>query len=138
MNTQEQYIRYPSGVSEEKLSKRFGLYWDRTMQDWEFVVSDSGRIDDFLKVYQTELDNDDDKFTLMGLIVSSFDDDMTDMQSGIENKWAICKTILEKECFLHFSIIRYWSLLDEKDIHNVFSITPYIREVWEEVKTKFL
>ncbi|PKV48089.1 hypothetical protein ATE84_0075 [Aquimarina sp. MAR_2010_214] len=137
MNTKEQYIRYPSGFSEEKLAKRFGLYWDNTMQDWELVVSDFGRIKDFIKVYQTELNNDDDKFTLMGLIVSSFDDHISDFDKETEENWNICKTILEKECYLHYSIIKYWSLPDEKDINNVFSITPYIREVWGNVKIKF-
>ncbi|WP_299260036.1 hypothetical protein [uncultured Aquimarina sp.] len=138
MNSQERYIRYPSGVSEEKLGKRLGIHWDNTMQDWEFVFSDFDRVDYFLKFYQRELDDDDDKFTLMGLIISSFDDGISNFNSETEKNWNICKIILEKECFLHYSIIRYWSLLDEEDINNVFSITPYIRKVWEEVKTKFL
>ena len=74
MTHSKQYVRYPSAISEEKLSKRFGLFWDKNTQDWDIVTSDSGRIRDFIKIYQTELDNDDDKFTLMGLIISSFDD----------------------------------------------------------------
>ena len=107
MDKQEQYVKYPSGLSEEKLAKRLGLYWDNTMQDWELVVSDFGRISDFLKLYQKELDNDDDKFTLMGLIVSSFDDGMSDFNVETEKNWRICKAILENECYLHYSIIKY-------------------------------
>jgi len=83
MNKQEQYIRYPSGSSEQKLANRLGLYWDNTIQDWDLVTSDKGRIRDFLKLYQNELENDDDKFTLMGLIVSSFDDAVSDFNDEI-------------------------------------------------------
>ncbi len=133
----EQYTRYPSGLSEEKLASRLGLYWDGTMQDWELVVSDFGRIRDFLKLYQNELDNDDDKFTLMGLIVSSFDDGISNFDKETMKNWNICKTILEKECYLHYSIIIYWCL-PENEPDNVFDITPYMREVWEKVKMKFL
>jgi hypothetical protein len=82
MKSKEQYIRYPSGVSEKKLSDRLGLYWEHPMKDL----------------------------------------------------WRICEIILEKECFLHFSIITYWSLLEERNMENVFSITPFIREIWESVK----
>jgi len=137
MNKQEQYIRYPSGSSEQKLANRLGLYWDNTIQDWDLVTSDKGRIRDFLKLYQNELENDDDKFTLMGLIVSSFDDAVSDFNDEIEKNWNICKIILEKECYLHYSIIEYWSLLEEKDIDNVFDITPYMREIWEKIKMNF-
>ncbi|WP_179318640.1 hypothetical protein [Winogradskyella helgolandensis] len=132
----EQHMRYPSGVSEEKLSRRFGLYWDRNMQDWELEISDSGRISDFISVYQNELDNDDDKFTLMGLIVSSLDDVAAEFDEDHQDNWKTCKIILEKEYFLHYSTIVYWcQLQSERD--NVFAITPYIREVWEKVKWNF-
>ena len=120
MKNLEQYTRYPKGKSEKKLSGRLGLYWDESIQDWELIVSDSKRISEFLKVYQTELKDDDDKFTLMGLIVSSFDDGINKADAEMLELWEICKTILKKECFLHFSIIEYWSFLEEKDIENVF------------------
>ncbi|MEM7556400.1 MAG: hypothetical protein AAF378_20330 [Cyanobacteria bacterium P01_A01_bin.84] len=138
MKSKEQYISYPSGVSEKKLSNRLGLYWEQSIQDWEFTVSDSSRISEFLKVYQTELNDDDEKFTLMGLIVSSFDDGISEANHQMKDLWRICEIILEKECFLHFSTITYWSLLEEKNIENVFSITPFMREIWESVKLNFI
>lgn len=138
MDKQELYIKYPSSLSEEKLAKRLGLYWDNTIQDWELVVSDFGRINDFLNLYQKELYDDDDKFTLMGLIVSSFDNGISNFNVETETNWRICKAILENECYLHYSIIKYWSLLEEKDTKNVFSITPYMREIWDKVEVNFL
>lgn len=138
MDKQELNIKYPSSLSEEKLAKRLGLYWDNTIQDWELVVSDFGRINDFLNLYQKELYDDDDKFTLMGLIVSSFDNGISDFNVETETNWRICKAILENECYLHYSIIKYWSLLEEKDTKNAFSITPYMREIWDKVEVNFL
>jgi len=138
MSKSESYIRYPRGISEEKLANKLGLYWSKYEQDWELIVSDFGRIPDFLKLYQKELDNDDDKFTLMGLIVSSFDDNISNFDKETQINWNICKTILEKECYLHYSIINYWCLLEkDPDDLDVFDITPHMREIWEKVKTKF-
>ena len=133
MKLQEQYVRYSTTKSEEKLSKRFGLYWDIKMQDWDLEVSDYGRIDDFLKIYQVELDNDNDKFSLMALIVSSFDGGILNNED-IKPNWDICKTILEKECYLHYSTIVYWCQFEKE---NVFDVTPLMREVWQNVKIRF-
>jgi hypothetical protein len=137
MTHSKQYVRYPSAISEEKLSKRFGLFWDKNTQDWDIVTLDSGRIRDFIKIYQTELDDDDDKFTLMGLIISSFDDAAPNFDKEIKSFWDTCETILEKECYLHYSKIIYWSLL-ENDPDNVFAISLLMREVWGKVKFNFI
>ena len=121
MNHNKQYIRSPNGNSEQKLAKRLGLHWDKTDQDWELIASDYKRVKEFLNLYQNELDNDEDKFTLMGLIISSFDDSTSYSEKQVPEYWDICKTILEKECFLHYSIIEYWSLL-ENEPDNLFAI----------------
>lgn len=136
MNTDKQYVRYSNSTSEKKLSERLGIYWSNDMQDWGLISSDYGRISDFLKVYQNELKDDDDKFALMQLIISSFDDGISSADSQELKNWNICKTILTKECYLHYSIIEYWSLLDN-EIENTFSITPFIREIWKDVASKF-
>lgn len=73
------FIEYymASGRAEKKLSESLGLTWDKSIQDWDLVNSNPERIDDFLKAYQ-ELDDDDEKFVLMQLIVASFDDFQSD------------------------------------------------------------
>ncbi|MFP2995188.1 hypothetical protein ABN763_04730 [Spongiivirga sp. MCCC 1A20706] len=78
MSYSKQYVRHSSISSEEKLSKRLGLYWNKNEQDWEIVVSDFQRIEEFLKLYKNELSDDNEKFTLMGLIVSSLDDGISE------------------------------------------------------------
>jgi len=123
MSKSESYIRYPSGISEEKLANKLGLYWDKYEQGWELIVSDFDRIPDFLKLYQKELDNDDDKFTLMGLIVSSFDDNISNFNKETQINWNICKTILEKECYLHYSII-------SRSLKSFFKIDIYYIEFY--------
>lgn len=133
----EIYVRHPSRISEEKLSKRLGLFWDEETQDWDLIVSDPSKLDIFLNVYQTELKDDDDKFTLMGLIIASFDDCLEETNTDFEKKWKVCRTILEKECFLHYSSIMYWSFLEGKDEESIFSLTPYMREVLKNVAHRF-
>lgn len=137
MMNDEIYIRFTNAKSQERIAKRFGLFWHKNEQDWELIASKPEYISDFLKVYQTELEDDDDKFTLMGLIISSFDDIISERNEDTMNDWEICKIILEKECFLHYAHIKYWSLLDEFS-DNVFDITPLMREVWYKIEGKFL
>jgi len=133
---ENQYTRYPSGISEEKLSKALGLYWSNDTQDWDLVVSDANRIEEFLKFYLDKLKDDDDKFTLMGLIISSFDDIAPNFDKDTSKLWDVCKTILVKECYLHYSTIMYWCLF-ENEPDNTFPISLLMREVWEEVKLNF-
>ncbi len=136
MNTDNPYVRYSNSASEKKLSERLGIHWSNDMQDWDLIISDYSRISDFLKLYLTELKDDNDKFVLMQLIISSFDDGISNANSQELKNWNTCKTILTNECYIHYSTIKYWSLLDN-EIDNTFSITPFMREVWEEVKSKF-
>ncbi|MCP5384447.1 MAG: hypothetical protein H6913_07510 [Altererythrobacter sp.] len=44
------------------------------MQDWEFEVADANRIDEFLSAYQSQELTDDERFTLMEMIIQSFED----------------------------------------------------------------
>ena len=136
MDTEDQYVRYSTSTSEKKLSERLGINWYHNIQDWDLITSDYGRISDFLKIYQTELKDDDDKFTLMQLIISSFDDGISNANSKELKNWKVCKTILLKECYLHYSTIKYWSLLDT-EIEDTFSITPLMREIWKDTELKF-
>jgi hypothetical protein len=44
------------------------------MQDWSWEVADATRLDEFLAVYQTASLTDDERFTLMEVLLQSFED----------------------------------------------------------------
>ena len=88
---------------------------------------------EFLDLYEQGGLNDDDRFTLMALIVSSFDDWL----SGGGTDEALSQRLrqhLVNNFTLHAATIRYWSQLVEPDLDNVFSATPFMREIWKQSK----
>ncbi|MEM6816707.1 MAG: hypothetical protein AAF600_20350 [Bacteroidota bacterium] len=139
MELPEEYIRYSPVEVEKRLSERMGLPWFDGMQDWDLISSDSGRIKEFLSPYKTGNLNDDEKFAMMELIVSSFDDLAREKGSLHHNDlWQDCKNILINECWLHISTIHYWSSLEDNHPEDGFPSTKFIRPVWNTVKTNFI
>lgn len=99
------------------------------MQDWELACADAGRLEDFLNAYERRDLVEDDRFALMALIVSSFDDWLAD--GGTDDAMvARIRQHLVAEFNLHRWTIRYWSLLDGEDAADAFHATPFMRELW--------
>ncbi|MHA7101008.1 hypothetical protein [Roseivirga pacifica] len=139
MELREEFLRYATRDAQRKLSKRLGFHWYENTQDWDLTESDSERIKEFLQIYKSDDLSDDEKFALMELIISSFDD-LVEEGGNInrEGIWTDCKHILNNEPWLHITTIHYWSSLEHKDPKKGFSVTELIRPIWESVKTKFI
>jgi len=125
------FIEYyrASGRAEKKLSESLGLTWDKSIQDWDLINSNPERIDDFLKAYKV-LDDDDEKFILMQLIVASFDDFQSDKNFDFK-LWDKCSNILENEHFIHIHTIFYWSKKENQSDH--FFISPFMDVIFRKV-----
>ena len=139
MELREEFLRYTPIEVQRKLSERLGFHWYEDTQDWDLIESDSGRIREFLQIYKGDDLSDDEKFALMELIISSFDD-LVEERGNInrEGIWTDCKHILINECWLHITTIHYWSSLEDKDPKKGFPVTEFIRPIWDSVKTKFI
>ncbi|MBP1967147.1 hypothetical protein [Paenibacillus aceris] len=96
-------------------------------QDWEYESADSSRVNEFVSFYESAELNPSEKFALMSLIISSFDDAVTEgkIEDGI---WEKIKGHLISDIDLNRKTILYWSLVDE-EIDNCFSCTPFMREI---------
>lgn len=127
----EEFLEYyrSSGKAEKKLSETLGLIWDTSMQDWDLINSDPDRITDFLKAYN-KLDDSDEKFILMQLIVASFDDYQSE-QNFNTKLWDKCSIVLEKEHPIHIHTICYWSTKADESDH--FFISPFMDEIFKKV-----
>ncbi|GAB5524640.1 MAG: hypothetical protein Roseis2KO_25120 [Roseivirga sp.] len=139
MELREEFIRYAPIEAQKKLSERLGFHWYENTQDWDLIESDSGRIREFLQIYKSDDLSDDEKFALMELIISSFDD-LIEEGGNInrEEIWTDCKHILISECCLHITTVHYWSSLEDKDPKRGFLVTEFIRPIWDSVKSKFI
>lgn len=97
--------------------------------DWEYVVTDSARISDFLELYQNDLSlNDNEKQTLATVLIGSFDDAIL---AGIfsEEVWKDTVRLFERDAVLLLPVLNYWACWDTEDIDDCFSITQRIREL---------
>lgn len=101
-------------------------------QDWEIEVADAARVGEFLDAYEAGGLDDDERFTLMALIVASYDDLLQGGGDADRQVWARLRRHLRGEFALHAYTVQYWSLPDnddDDDPDNVFSFTALAREV---------
>lgn len=106
---------------------------DQFSQDWEYELADSSRILEFITFYEQHDLTKDEKFALMALIISCFDDYLSEGE-GPGEVWNQIRYYLLKDYQIHINKIRYWSLEEEDDIENCFSVTPLMREILEHMK----
>nr|WP_261764423.1 hypothetical protein [Paenibacillus xylanexedens] len=103
-------------------------------QDWEYTSADASRLDEFITYYENHQLNDNEKFTLMIIMISSLDDYLSEGKGTDGHKlWNRIKQNLRKDYELHIHTINYWAQ-DESDLEDCFAVTPYVREMrtWNE------
>jgi hypothetical protein len=121
-------FEYPTRKSIKTLCQDLNLRMPDTYeQDWEYVIVDETRIEEFINYYQNNCLDSETKFTLMIIIIGSFDDAIA---SGLFDvtAWNKARKLLTQDINLHMRTIEYWSCGD-KDIEDCFNITPLIREI---------
>ena len=100
------------------------------MQDWGWEVADVQRLDEFITAYQSGELDDDERFTLMEMILQSFenlgDATFTDM------RWDLLRDILDMNIQLHADTVWYWARPGTDDPEQQFAITPVVRPIWDK------
>ncbi|WP_334077621.1 hypothetical protein [Paenibacillus sanfengchensis] len=120
--------RYVCKSARESLIEKLGLPEpDEFCQDWEYVVANSSRLEEFLAFYGKGSLNSEEKFALMVIIVSSFNDHLSEYDFDIVI-WNRIRHLLEEDMQIHVNTILYWSLEGE-DLEDCFPITRYMREI---------
>jgi hypothetical protein len=104
-------------------------------QDWELcIAADPDRLDEYLTVYANHASlTDDEKFTVMEIILFSFDDWVAEGR-GIEPFANRVRAQLTVDFSLHAWPIHYWCCWEHElplEDGGSFSITPFMREVWQ-------
>ncbi|TQR39817.1 hypothetical protein C7Y47_01990 [Lysinibacillus sphaericus] len=123
------YPEYVTKSAIEGLVKKVKLPApDEFTQDWEYEVSDSSRITEFLYAYENIKLNKEEKFALMIIIISSFNDAIVEGKAE-ENSASLIRYHLLQDISIHKNTIYYWSMLDEDDLENCHAVTSFIREI---------
>lgn len=129
----ERHSRYSSRAAIAKLSALLRLPNDPGMQDWEIQVADHARLDEFLVAYGLPELDEDDRFTLMQLIVASLDDAVS-AEPLFEPLWRRAAGLIRRDAHIHATTLAYWARGNDRDPDHQFRITPRVRALWHEVR----
>jgi hypothetical protein len=121
-------MRHPTRAAIDRLSDCFGLVLDHYMQDWEIECADPTRVREFLDFYAAGTANDDERFTLMAMILGSFEEyhGLHEPDSAI---WERIRSVLTADIDLHRDQIEYYQCLDAESEEEHFPITKLIRQI---------
>jgi hypothetical protein len=106
------------------------------MQDWEWEVSDHTRIGEFLAVYESEGISDDERFSLMEMIIQSYEDlALLGGDLSSDARWQHVLALLERRIPLHAHSVWYWSCSGKECEDDLFCVSPFIHQIlaahWE-------
>ena len=104
------------------------------MQDWEYQVADSGRLDEFLAAYESGELNDDERFTLMETILQSFED--LGSSTRYDPRWDRTLEIINANLDLHAYSVWYWSDLENDNAEDQCLVTPFLRRILEKCRQR--
>ncbi|RYF40701.1 MAG: hypothetical protein EOO38_21565 [Cytophagaceae bacterium] len=127
--------RYITSAAINSINALLGISEDQYSQDWEFEISDSDRLPEYLDIYENKLTTEDERFAMMAVIIDAFE------RSDLDpNLWGRIRKHLQTEFALHQTTILYWCVVDEEvydpEIGNWWTITPRMRDLWKECRSK--
>lgn len=105
------------------------------MQDWEYEVGDARRLDDFIAAYQSGDLDEDERFTLMAMILASLDD--LGEAASADVRWDTVRGLLEANIALHAYSIWYWASA-ESALEDAWYIAPLVRPVLERCRAAIM
>ncbi|MBN2534300.1 MAG: hypothetical protein JXB88_15535 [Spirochaetales bacterium] len=121
-------MRYSVEKSIKKFNKIFHLQEPPFCQDWYLECADKFKLPAFIDGYTKYCEDDDDRFTLMTIILGSYE--MYVEEEGHSPEiWGKIAGILQKNKELHKDTISYWCLWDEDDPDNWLVLTGYMRGI---------
>jgi len=130
--------RFPTRTAIDALAKRFNLPNTKNMQDWEYEVADASRIAEFLAAYDSGELSEDEKFTLMSMLLQSSCDAIDEDENFLRSEnWTQFLELLERDIDIHIHLVWYWSCTDLDDLSEAWSITPFIRPILLRHQEKF-
>lgn len=131
MNFIEPECRHPTKEAIEKLANTFSLPNHSGMQDWEYEVADPNRILEFFSEYKNGKLTDDEKFTLLEVLLQSFEE--SEIELNESKTWLELLKLIQLNFRIHKYSIWYWSVYDAEADCEKWRITPFMREIYEKL-----
>jgi hypothetical protein len=124
-------MRHPVRAAIDRFNFLLGLREDPQMQDWEIECADPDRLHEFIDCYDQNAKSDDEKFTLIALILGSYEE-YHSIHGPIDSEWALIKARLDADLTIHFDHVDYYSCMESDDPEEWFPITPQMRELHQK------
>jgi hypothetical protein len=99
-------IRHPTKKARQSLSTILRLPYYQSDEDWEWQVADEKRFEEFLSLYEHGRLSDDERFSLMEIIIQSVED--TELEDAFRLRLVQIERLLVDGFTLHESTISYW------------------------------
>ena len=131
----KKYWRFPTKEAVDNLSKQLDLPNEPNMQDWEWEVADPNKIKLFFNHYFNGNLSEDEKFTLMEVLLQSFEESSINLDSSVE--WKEIMISIEKSWPLHRYSVWYWSCWEENE-KDCWRISNFMKNIIENHKKEFL
>lgn len=129
MRVPEHLWRFPTAAAVQSLAQRFGLPYAESDQDWEYMAGDPTRIDDFLTAYVSGRLDDDERFVLMALLISSFEHAASDT-GVLDPRWPQLIALLDRHVDLHAYSLWYWAAPEDPlDEDQLWHVSPSLRQL---------
>lgn len=137
----EHLVRYPTRAGQDALAARLGLTIDPNDQDWEWQVADAARFDEWLSIYRDDSLSDDERFSLMEMLIQCVEDmvPLRGPPSEVEElpQWSAVEALLRARPQLHASTLEYWSVFEGENSEEMFRVSEPMRKVWAAVRPLF-
>lgn len=114
----------------EELATELDLPKGSYMQDWSYISGEPEDIEKYITHYGNTSD-EDKRFVLMEIIIQAMDD-QSEKELFIKY-WNMIKPILKRDFKLHEYTIYYWACFDARNLYEEFTITPDMRQLWNEM-----
>jgi len=129
--------RCPTSESMLALAKQLDLPPLPLAYDWHYAVADPARIAEFVAVYENPSLSEDEKFTLMEVILNSVIDaaDATILESHL---WENIVRLIENNIELHIYSVWYYASVEQENIEDAWCIAPHMRSILLRHQEKFI
>lgn len=120
--------RHPSTAARISLADRLSLTYHDSMQDWEWEVAAVDRFDEFLALFGTPLLTDDERFSLMEILIQCVEEMPTEEE--FSRAWSAVESYLLQRPELHSTTVRYWARATETDEGACFRVSGNMRRLY--------
>lgn len=123
-------FRCPTKAAIDSLAKLFNLPNTPEMQDWPWEVADYKRVNEFVAEFRKNSLPDDEQFTLLEIILQSFEESDTDLYTN--ELWLEVLSLIEKNFNLHAYSVWYWAGFQNDSKDEEWNVTPFMRRIYEK------